>query len=606
MTASLPVRSELVPATLRPAAVLLAEGRALARDWRVGRNLFLDEAGVATEAEYKRRAMAAGRIMQHAHIGFRSVARTCAAMAEVHRTCLEKGVTVDRFGVTLDWSMGYPPALRAERPRGTGIVLEGPEDFGRITNAAPAAAHFGDFMMGLPGAVENTQAALAAGATAIGNLGQYFTFRLPYWDDDVATTEATLVALGLIAAQDVEVLVHSNLDDGFAGLFSDTSSALGMVLVEKYLVEELIGARLSHCYGHHFTSPLLRLAFHHALALVTDSVGTMIFGSTVSYRSTPAGNYASLASYLQADVWALQRQPTGHAVNPVPVTENERIPDVDEIVDAQLFAARLVEHAGASRDLVDWEAVDRLAGRLVEGGRRFARNVLGGLASSGVNTADAGELMLALRRIGAKRLEQLFGAGAADAETPDREAWSGRHLVVPAEWVEAIERESDAWVAAIDEALVSRIGARRLKACVGTTDVHEHGKALVERGLTKLGVTVVDGGVSADPERLVAIAIDSAADLIAISTYNGVALRYARDVMRCLDRAGVALPVCIGGRLNQIPEDSNSGLPVEVSSEIRALGAIPCASIEALVPVLQGLAETLNPQLRYPHTATHP
>ena len=102
-------------------------------------------------------------------------------------------------------------------------MLDGPEDFARITGAAPAAAHFGDFMMGLPGAVENTKAALAAGATAIGNLGQYFTFRLPYWDDDVATTEATLVALGLVAAQDAEILVHSNLDDGFAGLFADAS-----------------------------------------------------------------------------------------------------------------------------------------------------------------------------------------------------------------------------------------------------------------------------------------------------------------------------------------------------------------------------------------------
>ena len=150
------------------------------------------------------------------------------------------------------------------------------------------------------------EAALAAGATAIGNLGQYFTFRLPYWDDDVATTEATLVALGLIAAQDVEVLVHSNLDDGFAGLFADVSSALGMVLVEKYIVEDLIGGRVSHCYGHHFTSPLIRLAFHQALTKVSDTIGTMIFGSTVSYRSTPAANYASLASYLQADVWALQ------------------------------------------------------------------------------------------------------------------------------------------------------------------------------------------------------------------------------------------------------------------------------------------------------------
>src|ERR1700675_1163805 len=102
-------RSDLYPPTLRPAAELLAEGRALVRDWRVGQNGFLDETGIATPA------------------------------------------------------------------------------------------------------------ALVAGTTAIGNLGQYFTFRLPYWDDDIATTEATVTALGLIAAQDVEILVHSNLDDGFAG-----------------------------------------------------------------------------------------------------------------------------------------------------------------------------------------------------------------------------------------------------------------------------------------------------------------------------------------------------------------------------------------------------
>jgi hypothetical protein len=194
-------RADLVPPTLRPAADLIAEGRALAHEQRLGSNLFLREAGVASESEYKRRKAADGRVMQHAHIGFRNVERTCAAMAEVYRACLERGVAVDRFGVTLDWSMGYPMALRAERPRGTGIVLDGPQDFQRIADAAPAAAHFGDFMIGLPAAVENTRAALAAGVTAIGNLGQYFTFRLPYWDDDRATTEATIVGLALIAAQ---------------------------------------------------------------------------------------------------------------------------------------------------------------------------------------------------------------------------------------------------------------------------------------------------------------------------------------------------------------------------------------------------------------------
>jgi methylmalonyl-CoA mutase cobalamin-binding subunit len=162
--------------------------------------------------------------------------------------------------------------------------------------------------------------------------------------------------------------------------------------------------------------------------------------------------------------------------------------------------------------------------------------------------------------------------------------------------VDELEDAADAWVAALDASLVARIAARGLKACVGTTDVHEHGKALVGRGLAKLGVSIIDGGVSVDPERLVAIAADQGADLIAISTYNGIALRYAGNVLCCLERADLDLPVCIGGRLNQIPDDSNSGLPVDVTAEIRALGAIPCASLDALVPLLERLAATPHPQ----------
>ena len=67
--------------------------------------------------------------------------------------------------------MGYPAAQRSGRPRGTGLILADTEDFARLTEVAPVAPHFGDFVIGTPGAVENTAAALAAGATAIGNLG---------------------------------------------------------------------------------------------------------------------------------------------------------------------------------------------------------------------------------------------------------------------------------------------------------------------------------------------------------------------------------------------------------------------------------------------------
>lgn len=557
---------------LRPGAEILAEGRALARDWQLGPCPFLTEQNVRSEAEYKRRTAATGRIMQHAHIGFRNVEKTLGAIAEVHETCGKSGVTVDRFGITLDWSMGYPQAMRDKATRGTGIVLTGPEDFARITHAAPAAAHFGDFMLGLPGAVENTCAALAAGSSSFGNLGQYFTFRLPYWDDDVATTEATVKAMGLLAAQSAEVLVHSNLDDGFAGLFIDMSCALGMVLIEKHIVEGLIGARVSHCYGHHFSDPLSRAAFHAALAQVSDTPGTMIFGNTVAYQSSGAGNYASLASYLLADILALGRWPLGHAVNPVPVTENLRIPDTDEIIDAQIFAHRMAQHAPYYAPVFDWNAVGAMADRLVEGGRRFAAATLTGLGDRGIDLTDPAQLMLAIRRMGPKRLESLFGPGA---QTP-----RGREALIPAEWARELQHMADHWLQG-----QSRL-PRPVRVCLGTTDVHEHGKYLVDHALHGVGATVIDAGVAVDAEVLVATALAEGAEAIAISTYNGVALTYARAVLAALRARGAMLPVLIGGKLNEIPTDSNSGLPVDVTADLAKAGCSPCAGLDEMLAAL--------------------
>lgn len=564
---------------LMPGADLLSEGRAMARDWRLGSCWFLQAEGVASEAAYKRREAAAGRIMQHAHIGFRNLDRTVDAMSELYESAVRFGARIDRFGITLDWSMGYPPDRRDDATRGTGIVLRGPEDFARITNASPAAAHFGDFMLGLPGAVENTRAAIAAGATAIGNMGQYFTFRLPYWDDDVATTHATVRALGLIAAQESEILVHSNLDDGFAGLFTDMTSAFGMMLIEKHIVEDLVGAAASFCFGHHFSAPLTRMAFQAALARVHGTPGTMIFGNTVAYRGTAAENYASLASYLLADIAALGRAHTGHAVNPVPVTENLRIPDVDEILEAQLFAARLAQQAPGHAAVQDTGVIDAMAERLIAGGRGFAQRAVAGLADRGVDTDDPAALMLAIRRMGPKRMEALWGADTL----PD----ARRAPHVPADWVRELDDMAADWIArqtALPE------GLNRLTIAIGTTDVHEHGAYLVRNALARLGVSVVDAGVAVDPEVLVARALEAGADVVAVSTYNGVGLRYARAVLAELRARGRDLPVLVGGKLNEVPQDSNSSLPMDVTEDIRQAGAVPCEGLDDLLPVLRACA----------------
>lgn len=567
----------------RPAAELVAQGRRIAEYCRVGRNRFLDATGAKSEVVVKRRAMAERRITQHAHIGFRSLDRTIDAMGEIHARAAENGVCVSRFGITLDWSMGYPEASRSGRSRGTGIVLDGPGDFRRLADAAPAAMHCGDFMLGLPAALENTQAALVAGVTTLGNLGQYFTFRLLGWDDDVATTEATVAAIALIAAQDVEVLVHSNLDDGFAAIFLDMSSSIGMVLLEKYIVEDLLGARVAHCYGHHFSDPATRHAFHAALVRVSDTPGSMIYGNTVSYRSLPAGNYADCASYLLTDILSLSRFPSGHAINPVPVTENLRIPAVEEILEAQIFAGRLVQCARRFENLFDWRAADATADALVAGGKVFARNTLDGLAALGVDTRDAGALMLALRQIGPRRLEAMFGAGALNG--------AERRPLVPACWAGELDEVADAWCQSRQDVSEK---VRDLSVCIGTTDVHEHGKYLVTRAFSSLGVRFVDAGVAVDPAVLVSCARESGADAIAISTYNGVAVRYVRDVMAELARGGSKIPVLIGGRLNEIRDGSNSDLPSDATADLAALGALPCPDLDAAFAVMAEIAQGRN------------
>jgi methylmalonyl-CoA mutase cobalamin-binding subunit len=579
-------RKSLFPEPALPdAAALVAAGTALAKTNRLGSCPFLQEYGVASEAAFKRRAAADGLVTLHAQIGFRDVAKSRRAWAEIAERVARHGHKVHRYGICLDQNMGYPEARRAAMPKGTGMILRGVEDFVALTREAPVAPHFGDFMLGLPAAVENVCAALAAGSTTIGNLGQYFTYRLPLWDDEIATTAATVTALALIAAQPAEILVHSNLDDGFVALFTDMACALGAVLLERDIVEGLLGARVTHCYGHTFSDPLTRLAFQRALAEANPTPGSMVYGNTVSYRDEESVSYAGLACYLMADIVGQRTRPTGHAVNPVPVTETKRIPDIDEIVDAQLFANRLVERSQGWMALFDLEEADRIGREIVAGGRRFHARVRAGLAEIGVDLANPVEFLLALRRIGPKRMEEWWGPGAEERERP-----RGRRPVVAATTLVELEAQGRAIAAAMEAPRREAIRRAALKACVASSDVHEYGKILLESALKPAGVEVVDAGVSADPAAVVAAAKRQGAHCIAVSTFNGFALEYVTLLQREMREAGLDIPVFVGGRLNQVPDGSNTSLPVDVGAELAARGAVVCRRVEDMLEGLGRLA----------------
>jgi methylmalonyl-CoA mutase cobalamin-binding subunit len=583
-------RAQILPEPELPdPADLLAEGQRMARTVTVGPCPFLSAYGVRSESEYKRQRMAEGAIMLHAQFGYRSPAKSRRAYAEIYERVAAAGYRVDRYGICLDWSMGYPAARRADMPRGTGLILEEPEGFVTLTQSAPVAPHFGDFCIGTPAALENTAAALAAGSTSIGNLGQYFTFRMPRWSDDVGTTAETIKALALCAAQPVEIMVHSNLDDGFAALFCDLACSIGAVLLERYIVEELIGGHVSHCYGHTFSQPLTRLAFQRALAQVTETPGSMVYGNTTIFCGSEVENYANLASYLLVDIIAQRTRPTGHGLNPVPVTEAMRIPEIDEIVDAHLFANRLIQRAGGFEALFDLEAAERIADRLFEAGQRFKERVLSGLGEAGIDIANPLELLLAIRRIGAKRLEELFGPGE-----PREDVLRKRVPVVRATTVAALEDQGEGVVALLDQPDQEVIRRAGFTACVTCTDVHEYGKILVETVLGRLDVEVIDAGVSADPDAVAERAKAAGADFIAVSTYNGVALDYLQALRQEIARVGLNVPIFIGGKLNQIPEDSPSSLPVDVTGQLQALGAVVCHRVEDMLEELLEMAKERN------------
>ncbi len=544
----------------------------------VGPCPFLAHFQIDSEYRYKQKQSKDRRIMLHAQIGYRSLQQSIYAYQEIHSRIQDHGYRLDRYGICLDWSMGFPFDQRAKRPAGTGLILDHPDQFARLTESAPVAPHFGDFVMGMPAAFDSTRHALSAGATSIGNLGQYFTFRLPDYDDDVLITSETIKAISLCANQQQPVLIHSNLDDGFAALFSDMSCALGAVLIEQYIVEELLGGSVSHCYGHTYTEPLNRLAFMLALAEISHHPGTMVYGNTTSYTEEISGNYASLSTYLGVDIQAQRSTWSGHAINPVPVTEALRIPTIEEIVEVHLFANRLIETSAAMEPLLQQDSARELGDNIIEGAERFKSNLLKGFAKAGIDIQNPFELLLSLRRVGARKLELLYGPGELDQ--------AGVRLpVVESTTLRDLRDQAHRIVGNIKTDVLERVSNLDIILCTVTTDVHEYGKILMEKVLDEVGLTFVDAGVSTDADDLLGIILQSNCDVIAISTYNGIALSYLDSLSTGLKQSDMAhIPVYIGGKLNQVPaSDMGRSLPVDISDKLKALGSIPCSSIQEMI-----------------------
>lgn len=569
-------KEELLPRQLPELGSILHEAKKIASSMTIGKTLFMEKHGVNSEAEYKLKRMKEGRVMRHAHIGWNSWEETSKGFLHIYKELADRDVPLDRFGVCLDWTMGVPKRTRCKLSQGTGLIFTSPEEWNAVGRVVPVQPHFGDHMIGSPNSVENVRLALEAGATTIGNVSQFYTYEYPgLWNQEKRVVE-TVKALAIMAEfKSKGAIVHSNLDDGFGSHFHDLANLSGWAMIEAFIVKDLVGARLGHCFGNLFADPVLRIIFslvideiHHG-----ESIGTMVYGDTIDYTTDYDRNFGILSSFLLADVMAQIYKPTGHAISPIPITEGSRIPTPGEIIQAQVISKSIEDKARDLVPFINWDRILEEKEKLLAGGRVFFERILNALDEVGIDIHNSAELLLALKRTGAAILEEYFGAGEKDDSTVRK-----RVPILPTDILKAMSQQQRALLGKIRDEGQSLSG---VKVVAASTDVHEFGKQLVAFVLREAGAEVYDIGTGVDPKEVVKTTIETGSQFIAISTYSGIALSYARKLLGSLESHNLAMPIFMGGLLKE--NQKGDVLAVDVRKQLKGLGIICCSSADQIL-----------------------
>ena len=554
-------------ARMLPGAQLIAEGR-LAAPPAPPPTAFLRAHGAGSEAEYKRRCRDEGRVMYHMHVGLSTWAATEAAVAEVHAGLAEAGHTVDRYGLALDRAMGVPETERHLTVKETGPRI-GIDEWQRLGEAAPIQPHLGDYMIGFPAGFQNTLRALAAGVTTIGNVGQYTAYDLLGGSDEILVTEQTVRALAAIGAlRQHGALAHSNLEDGSATQASHFGAYIGWAALEQYVVEDLIGARLAHCFGNTIQQPECRAVVHFALDDLRgrDSIGSMIYGNTVDHRpGDRSHNLDAMTTQLMCDIALQLRRPTGHAVNPVPLTEAERIPSAAEIVEIHLLAREIEHEVRTSPDLHDWAHLEKLGASTAAYAIEFRDRALAVLDDDGVDVDDAAQVLLALRRTSMGDLERRVDL-PAPPDVARLEPWKASHVRDLAERLSSAAPRLDG-----------------VRVVLAVLEVHDLVRDALARVLPRAGAEVIVLGANAPIDSIVRAASEEDADAIVLGVYNGNALSLGQHLADGARREHWGGTIYMGGVLNQ---DTGEGLPTDARPALTALGVRCIDDVEQLLALL--------------------
>ena len=278
---------------------------------------------------------------------------------------------------------------------------------------------------------------------------------------------------------------------------------------------------------------------------------------------------------------AQMRTGSGAAVLSIPVTEALRIPTWEEIVQVQTVARRIANDADRLMETINWVHIEALSERMIAGGTRFYENLLQGLADLGVDMRDPLQMLLAVRRLGAPQIENRYGVGElpiSDTELYQPEIPTDTFL----DFVARRTRVREVF------ALETAPQANGVTLVVGSTDIHEYAMYLLVEALQALGIEPIVAGTSVDPEEFADLALEAGAHAILVSTHNGMALTYARQLQSEIEARSLTIPIAMGGTLNQDVEDEPA--PIDVQDDLAALGIRVCKDVTDVLEIVRQAA----------------
>jgi methylmalonyl-CoA mutase cobalamin-binding subunit len=573
--------ADLIPKDLPKGKETLEEGRKIGRELELGVGAFCREKNVKSIAEYRMKRAQQGEITWHMIIGLPTLEDQIDAIKDIYKWGQETGVHIDIGQICPDTRMALPPEMWDKAPRGSSFMLNGLEDYVRLAQAAPIQLGIADSHIGSPASVRNTVNALKAGAGYIGSMSQ-FVYTYPYFRDDVSQVSEVIKALGIMSAKRKDnILVHSYTGSGMPGLFMDNVTIIGYHRFEKYIVDELCGARYATGFGGLHSNIPTKIATWLALwdvLRVDHPPVTFVYGNTIDVTEHAGSNYAITTAELVPQIAAERYFKTATSMLCIPAKEKVRVPTKNEIKDIFMAGAIARWKAEEYEKFMDYTYINKVRAELVQKGLQFFENMKKGLPDMGVDIKDPLQVTLALRRLGAARIEELFHPGKKDPTMPN-----GVGAFVPTELMTMSVSARDVSLKKIREKGLGD-AVKGKAVVVGSTDWHAFALFVLTSVFEQLGAKVVNAGVDKDPEEMLDLAAENQTPYLVITSHNGLCLDYSTKLVEQSKRRDQKVKIFMGGRLNAVLPGYTEA--IDVSDRIAKLGVVPSNDITEMISIM--------------------